>query len=110
MKSILTFTLVLFALAACSNGGAQGLTPPLPGVPLSTLRLDVKLPNDLFVTDEGTGAVEILANKTWQNIGSLGSSFGFLGDWVDSKGNLYVANFMLDILEYAPGATKPSHT
>jgi hypothetical protein len=67
---------------------------------------------DLFVSDFGTGAVEILANKTWTNTGSISDGIdGPDGNWVDKKGNLYVANYAgLDITEYAKGSTSPSNT
>jgi hypothetical protein len=65
-----------------------------------------------FVSDYDTGAVEILANETWTNTGSITSGIsGPDGNWVDKKGNLYVANYEgLDITEYAKGSSSPSYT
>jgi sugar lactone lactonase YvrE len=65
-----------------------------------------------FVSDYDTGAVEILANETWTNTGSITSGIsGPDGNWVDKKGNLYVANYEgADITEYAKGSTSPSNT
>jgi hypothetical protein len=69
---------------------------------------------DLFVSDccIGTGAVEILANKTWTDTGSITSGIdGPDGNWVDEKGNFYVANYdAADITEYATGSSSPSST
>jgi hypothetical protein len=71
-----------------------------------------KMAKDLFVSDWGTGAVEILKNKSWQNVGSITDGMdGPEGTWVDSKGNLYVANYEgIDITEYAKGTSSPTYT
>jgi DNA-binding beta-propeller fold protein YncE len=65
---------------------------------------------DLYVTDEGFNAVEILANGTYKNVGSISNGISVPhGDFLDKKGNLYVANAS-NITEYAPGGTSPSFT
>jgi hypothetical protein len=74
-------------------------------------RAAAKAPKDLFVTDRDLGEVIVFANKTWQNSGKI--SDGTLngdGDYVDKKGNLYVADTSGAIEEYAPGADSPSFT
>jgi DNA-binding beta-propeller fold protein YncE len=67
---------------------------------------------DLYVSDFGTGAVEILANGTWTETGTITSGLdGPDGIFADKKGNVYVANYAgLDIQEYAPNGTSPSFT
>jgi DNA-binding beta-propeller fold protein YncE len=129
-------------LSACSGAGPQGASSTIPGsgISQSLQRSDLsrsgispkhlaearllqalghgvnpakkKKGGELFVSDFGTGAVEILANKTWTNKGSITSGIsGPDGNWVDKKGNLYVANYEgVDITEYAKGSTSPSHT
>lgn len=129
-------------LAACSGAGSQGASSTIPGsgISQSLQRSDLsragispkhlaearllkalghgvspakkKSAGDLFVDDFGTGAVEILANKTWTNTGSISSGIdGPDGNWVDKKGNLYVANYGgADITEYAKGSSSPSST
>jgi len=71
-----------------------------------------KGPKDLFVDDVGTNAVEILKNTTWTNIDSISSGIDHPeGNWVDAKGNLYVANFTgQDITEYYPSKSIPKYT
>ena len=128
-------------LSACSNG-SRGTGEAIPsnatrsglidevarsGIApkfYSVLRLDLgraaavppnrksKKKGDLFVSDIGTGAVEILKNKTWTNVGSIGSGVdGPAGAWVDTKGNFYVANYNgVNIKEYAPGRSTPKYT
>ena len=71
-----------------------------------------KLPDDLFVDDRGLNAVEILENGTWHNDGSISNGIDAPdGNWVDTKGNLYVADFTgANVQEYKPGATSPTFT
>jgi hypothetical protein len=129
-------------LSACSGAGSQGASSTIPGsgISQSLQRSDLsragispkhlaaarllkslshgvnpakkKGAKDLFVSDFGTGAVEILANKTWTNTGSISSGIdGPDGNWVDKKGNLYVANYAgADITEYAKGSSSPKST
>jgi hypothetical protein len=69
---------------------------------------------DLYVADPGKNAVEILANGTYKNVGSISNGIsGPIANFLDKKGNLYVANANFsapNIREYAPGATSPSFT
>jgi hypothetical protein len=66
---------------------------------------------DLYVTDPFYNDVEILANGTYKNVGYISSGInGPNGDFLDKKGNLYVANSGVNIVEYAPGGTSPSFT
>jgi hypothetical protein len=66
---------------------------------------------ELAVSDLGTGGVEIL-NKGGKETGKIASGLsGPDGDWYDTKGNLYVADYKsVDIQEYAPATTKPTFT
>jgi DNA-binding beta-propeller fold protein YncE len=68
--------------------------------------------NDLYVSDFGSGKVEILTNKAYRKIAAIARGLdGPDGDFLDARGNLYVANWAGDdITEYPPGATSPSHT
>lgn len=73
--------------------------------------LRVTGPRDLFVDDQNAG-VEILANRTWKNTGSISNGIdGPDGNFIDKRGNLYVANYGADdIAQYAPGASMPDFT
>jgi hypothetical protein len=66
---------------------------------------------ELAVTDFGTGAAELL-NKKYVETGTITDGLnGPDGDFIDGKGNLYIANYAgLNIQEYAPGGTSPSAT
>jgi hypothetical protein len=66
----------------------------------------------LYVSDAGTGAVEILKNGTWASLGSISTGLGGPdGDFLDKKGNFYVANYSgVTIQEYKPHGTSPSFT
>ena len=142
MLGAATAAAAISLLSACSGAGSQGASSTIPGSGISQnlQRSDLsragispkhlaearllkslshgvnpakrKGVKDLFVDDFGTGAVEILANKTWTNKGSISSGIdGPDGNWVDKKGNLYVANYAgLDITEYAKGSSSPSST
>ena len=69
---------------------------------------------DLYVADPANTAVELLANGTYKKVGSISNGITFpAGDFLDKKGNLYVANAtssLPNIVEYAPGGTSPSFT
>lgn len=71
-----------------------------------------QLPRDAFVSDAGNASVDIIANQGWTNVGRVTNGLnGPDGDWVDRKGNLYVANYSGgDVTEYAPSATSPTFT
>jgi hypothetical protein len=66
---------------------------------------------ELAVTDFGTGEVELL-NKKYAESGTISDGIsGPDGDYIDSKGNLYVANYEgIDVQEYAKGKSSPSNT
>jgi DNA-binding beta-propeller fold protein YncE len=57
---------------------------------------------DLYVTDFGTGVVEILKNSTWANVGTISDGInGPDGAFVDKKGDIYVANYQgVTVTEY----------
>lgn len=96
-------------LSACSAAGEQAANPTLPVTAITPARV----PADLFVSDLGNRAVEILKNRRWKNIGDIptGYSTGPDRSWVDKLGNLYVTiPFAKEINEYAPGTTTPSFT
>jgi len=117
-------------LAACSGSGPSSTQPALPGntaqnglhglasparsgvVPqfLANLHFGTASPDrhrrrgklkELAVSDFGSGAVELL-NAKYQETGSITSGLsGPDGDWIDSSGNLYVANYAgVDVSEY----------
>lgn len=114
------------ALASCSGGSQSSLPSSLGanrvGVPamVSPNSLVAEQPRlsgnraplekDMFVS--AYHSVQIVANGTWKDIGEITSGiYGPDGNWVDRKGNLYVANFDgNNITEYAPHSTSPSFT
>jgi len=136
----LTTTVTLAALfAGCSDAGMQSTPPPAvsgPQVQIRSVNVQnasgaalepqykqpVTQPNvhpdainlgltDLGVSDFGTEAVEIL-NTKGAKTGTI--SKGLIhpdGDWYDSQGNLYVADYGgVDVQEYAPNGTSPIFT
>src|SRR5665213_207281 len=130
---------VLFA--GCSNGQSPGLTSGLPGsgvapaqsrsshafilrsgvdtryaalqpaAVISRVQPQAVPAKDLFVSDGG-GTVQILKNKTYQNVGAITNGIDDSdGLWVDKAGNLYVANVVgKNVTEYAPGSSSPKCT
>jgi hypothetical protein len=69
-----------------------------------------KAGKDLFVSS-GSTTVVILANETYKEVGTLSDGITESdGVWVDSKGNVYVANAGSNVVEYAPGGTSPTCT
>jgi hypothetical protein len=71
---------------------------------------DYKGLKDLYVGDRDLSEVVILKNKTYTQVGTISDTSGVDRDYLDSKGNLYVANTDGNIAEYAPGASSPSFT
>lgn len=128
-------------LAGCSNGQSPGLTSGLPGTGaapaqsrsshafilrsgvdtryaalqpaavISRVQPQAVPAKDLFVSDGG-GTVQILKNKTYQNVGAITNGIDDSdGLWVDKAGNLYVANVLgKNVTEYAPGSSSPKCT
>ncbi|HEY1656377.1 MAG TPA: hypothetical protein VGF86_14835 [Candidatus Tumulicola sp.] len=128
---------IVFALAACSSASTQGPGGAVPGSSQQAQALrgailpsgvdtrfgspfhaslparpekKHKVEMDLFVSDAGP-TVQILKNKTYQNVGSLTGFGDSDGVWVDKSGNLYVADVVnKDVVEYAPHQTSPKCT
>jgi hypothetical protein len=69
------------------------------------------VPKELAVSDFGTNAVEIL-NSSYALTSTITNGITSAdGDALDSKGNLYVANYEgPNVVEYAKGGTSPSFT
>jgi hypothetical protein len=69
------------------------------------------IPKELAVSDFGTNAVEIL-NSSYALTSTITTGITSAdGDALDSKGNLYVANYEgPNVVEYAKGGTSPSFT
>jgi hypothetical protein len=130
---ILTSALVLSAVVAvggCSNGApdaslmryavADGARSGVAPQFLSFLRFGETLrgmhrsvqvdARDLFVSDFGTGEVEILKNEGWYLVAIISAGMaGPDGSFVDANGNFYVAEYRgPSISEYAPGSLSPS--
>lgn len=106
----------LISLGACS--ASQGTSAMVPSsaataqrssaAGLATLKTHNVMPRnlrDLYVADNGTGAIDVLRNKSYRDIGVI--SYGIdqpVDLFLDRKGNLYVANYSGgNISEYAPG-------
>ncbi len=67
---------------------------------------------DLFVSDFGTGAVQLLKNGSYAPAGTITAGVDDpFGNWLDKKGNFYVSNFAAgNITEYAPKKTSVKFT
>ena len=84
--------------------------------PVPNLRIP-KGPRDLYVALASN--VAVLQNKSWGQVGSLAAT-GMAcpdGDWIDKKGNLYVADWdcggsgnVPGVYEFERGANQPSFT
>jgi hypothetical protein len=120
-KSLGILSLAAVALLAACSGGSQGTTSTIPGgvsslghAKLSASGIATKYlgmahyrpthmrgdrrhrggAKDLYVSDVGNNAVDVLANNSWTYSGSITSSInGPDGNWADKKGNVYVANY-----------------
>jgi hypothetical protein len=59
-------------------------------------------PKDLFVSDGGSNAVDVLSYPSWSYYSDITSGIdGPDGNWVDTNGNLYIANYLgINITEY----------
>lgn len=69
-----------------------------------------KVEKDFFVSSL-LSDVLIYSDKTYTEIGEITNGLTAAdGVWVDSKGNVYVANVSNDVVEYAKGAGSPSCT
>ncbi|HEV3091037.1 MAG TPA: hypothetical protein VGX91_06270 [Candidatus Cybelea sp.] len=121
---------VIFVLAGCSGmatpsapslaglapGGAAPGTFSVPHLAelasLASGGRSLKATQDLYVSDFATGNVEVLQNAGYQKIGMIKNGLGSPdGDYLDAKGNLYVANYGgRTITEYPPGQKMPSFT
>jgi len=80
--------------------------------PLASGSPAAKASGELYVTNLNIRDVEIFANKSWKELGTLSLSCPD-GDWFDSVGNFYVANCDKSapaVYEYAKGASSPSMT
>ncbi len=94
----------VIAFAAC--GGSQppiGMAGAMSQAPAAAAHADrstswaipdiKKIKADLLVDDSSPGAVEILKNGSWINLGSITKGITYPnGNWVDRRGNLYVTN------------------
>ncbi len=107
--SVSAATIGIAVLAAC-GGRMETSPPPLPAT--DAVRNIYPGVKDLYVTDLGTNAVELLKNRTYAPDTTITSGVNHPnGGWIDKKGNLYVANSGADnITEYAPNDTTPAFT
>lgn len=112
---------VVASATALVLGGCAGSssTQSLTGIPPRSLVREAsnfddlaKLPKDLFVSDLSNDVVDVLANGSYHENGTIKTGLNQPdGVWVDAKGNLYVANVGApNVTEYAPGATSPTCT
>lgn len=106
--------ILVAGLAGCAGPSPSGaLNPALQtgAVPKEALEPAI-VPHRLYVTDGTKNVVKILKNGTYKSAGVISTGIsGPAGDWLDSLGNLYVANSSAaTVTEYAPGTTTPSFT
>jgi len=121
-RSLGIFSVGAVALLAACSGGSQGTMSTIPGGvnSLSHVRTGIAASgiatkfigmaharqtshgvkvlgggaNSLYVDDAGLNVVDVLANNSWTYSGSISASInGPDGNWVDKKGNIYVANY-----------------
>lgn len=88
------------------NGLEQNLTLRNPAILGGLKAAHAIIPRDLYVADQGTNAIDILHNKTFRDVGVITSGISLpVSVFLDARGNLYVANFVGNVAEYAPGNT-----
>ncbi|MFY9720167.1 MAG: hypothetical protein WAK16_11030 [Candidatus Cybelea sp.] len=75
---------------------------------------DAKKTDLLYVSDEGSGLVDVYSYKTPNGKGLMGQLTGFefpYGDCSDGAGNVYIDDFLASqVVEYAKGGTTPIKT
>ncbi|MBV9334082.1 MAG: hypothetical protein JO146_08745 [Candidatus Eremiobacteraeota bacterium] len=105
-----------------ASGRLVAKAGPIPLAPSGPHRGSLKGRGDLFVTLDTTSAagVDVLRNKTWKEVGAFTASgmSCLSADWIDNKGNLYVADYEEDytcsgpntpgIYEFPRGSSTPS--
>jgi DNA-binding beta-propeller fold protein YncE len=93
----------------------SGIDPRFDAAPPSVLsrlapHVNAVRARGLFVADSPGQVVE-LALKSYKHIAEITDGLTNVdGNWIDSKGNLYVANIDKNVVEYARGASSPSCT
>ncbi len=66
-----------------------------------------RIEKDFFISDAGSN-VFVFKNSTYAKVGDITSGVSSSdGVWVDKKGNVYVANYSLNVEEYKKGAGSP---
>jgi hypothetical protein len=80
----------------------------------SWMNPDAKKTDLLYVSDEGSGVVDVYSYKTPNGKGLMGQLTGFefpYGDCSDEAGNVYIDDFLASqVVEYAKGGTTPLKT
>jgi hypothetical protein len=125
----------IFALAACA-GGSPNASSAMPASAASQLQSHLlplgndtrfftpqdrvlahllpppktKIEKELFVSSTSDYVV-ILKDKTYKEVGELTNGVTTSdGVWVDSKGNVYVANVPYNVVEFSKGGSSPACT
>jgi hypothetical protein len=100
--------------AASDTQSARGTSFRAPfASPLLSRNTNTKT---LYVTDNSSNSVQLFANGTWSPTGTISNGVSSpSGDWIDTQGNLYVANQQqyngaFDVQEYAPNGSSPEFT
>ncbi|HYL26426.1 MAG TPA: hypothetical protein VEW74_01260 [Candidatus Nitrosotalea sp.] len=114
--------ILLAGLAGCAGSTTTGAYVPAAAAESRSVALPHDAPASgpmaktapthwLYVSDYAAGAVKILKNGSYREIGSITSGIANPdGIYLDKRGNLYVVNQSgPNITEYAPKSTVPSH-
>lgn len=122
-RPVLPAMCLLATLAGCAGSAtsdkylpAGALPPQRAGVATRPAELPSQLRSRirrlLYVTDTLGNAVKIFKNGSYRDAGAITAGIsGPIGDFLDKRGNLYVANYnSADVTEYSQGATTPSFT
>ncbi|HEY1975217.1 MAG TPA: hypothetical protein VGG89_01560 [Candidatus Baltobacteraceae bacterium] len=103
-------------LSGCTAGSSQGDAETIPVArPMAQLSGRKAIPKDLFIanyTSSTADGVQVYGNRHYRQRRTITNGIkGAQGLWIDTSGNLYVANSdTANVTEYAPGGTSPMCT
>ena len=114
-NSLAALALGVACLSGC--GGPQSSVSTMPAATIHPVQRSVAFrpaaytaPRALYVLDYATGVVDVLKNKTYQEIGSISDGGTPWDVNLDRSGNVYIANNAGRVDEFPPNSSTPSFT